>query len=112
MYIGQEYTCLFISTVESLQQSGRPFDVLKSVCHPAIFNTVITRSKSLVVAIGNPLVLMMCEATMDEQKWCWREFITRCMMYKTFIVPDNLDYDRVKSQFKRIRRSRDCNGKI
>ena len=48
-----------------IQQSGRPFDVLKSVCHPAIFNTVITRSKSLVVAVGNPLVLMMSEATMD-----------------------------------------------
>ena len=111
-YIGQEYTLLFISTVESLQQSGRPFDVLKSVCHPAIFNTVITRSKSLVVAVGNPLVLMMSEATMDEPKWCWREFITRCMMNKTFIVPDDLDYDRVKSQFKRIRRSRQCNGKF
>ena len=31
MYIGQEYTCLFISTVESLQQSGRPFDVLNLI---------------------------------------------------------------------------------
>ena len=48
-----------------IQQSGRPFDELKSVCHPATFNTVITRSKSLVVAVGNPLVLMMSEATMD-----------------------------------------------
>ena len=112
IYIGQEYTLLFISTVESLQQSGRPFDVLKSVCHPAIFNTVITRSKSLVVAVGNPLVLMMSEATMDEPKWCWREFITRCMTNKTFIVSDDLDYDKVKSQFKRIRRSKQCNGKF
>ena len=72
--------------MKNLQQSGKTFDELKSVCHPAIFNTVITRSKSLVVAVGNPLALMMSEATMDEPKWCWREFITRCMINKTFIV--------------------------
>ena len=110
MYIGQEYSLLFISTVESLESSGRPFDVLKSVCHPAVFNTVITRSKSLVVAVGNPLVLMMSEATMDEPKWCWREFITRCMVKKTFIVPPQLNYDKVKNQFQRMLISRKCNG--
>ena len=110
MYVGQEYSLLFISTVESLESSGRPFDVLKSVCHPAVFNTVITRSKSLVVAVGNPLVLMMSEATIDEPKWCWREFITRCVVNKTFIVPPYLNYDKIKNQFQRMWISRQCNG--
>ena len=73
-----------MSTVESLEPNGRPFDPLKSFCNPALFNTAITRSKSLVVAVGNPLVLLLSEATMDNLKWCWREFISRCLQNETF----------------------------
>ena len=60
--MGQEYSLLLISTSESLESSGRPFDLLKSFCHPAVFNTAITRARCLVVAVGNTLVLMMSEA--------------------------------------------------
>ena len=108
-----EYSLLFISTVESLELSGRPFDVLKSFCHPAVFNTAITRSQSLVVAIGNPLVLMMSESTMDEPKWCWREFLSRCMAKNTFMVSNNLENpnDKVRDQFQRILESRQPLGR-
>ena len=113
-YVGQEYSLLLISASESLESSGRPFDLLKSFCHPAVFNTAITRARSLVVAVGNPLVLMMSEATMDEPKWCWKEFITRCLLDNVFVVPDRLKnkYSKVRSQLQKIRRNRQCNGKI
>ena len=100
-----------MSTVESLESSGRPFDLLKSFCHPALFNTAITRSKSLVVAVGNPLVLMMSEATMGEPKWCWREFISRCLEHKTFISCKEVFY-RIERQFYNLLRSRNPTGKL
>lgn len=92
---------LFMSTVESLESNGRPYDPLKSFCNPALFNTAITRSKSLVVAVGNPLVLLMSEATMDEPKWCWREFISRCLGHETFKgdPSDSAQYKQVEGQF-------------
>ncbi|XP_019856644.1 PREDICTED: uncharacterized protein LOC109585133 [Amphimedon queenslandica] len=98
---GQEYRMLFMSTVESLESNGRPFDPLKSFCNPALFNTAITRSKSLVVAVGNPLVLLLSEATMDNLKWCWREFISRCLRNETFksTPSDRAQFDQVKAQF-------------
>uniref|UniRef100_A0A1X7U115 RNA helicase n=1 Tax=Amphimedon queenslandica TaxID=400682 RepID=A0A1X7U115_AMPQE len=98
---GQEYRMLFMSTVESLEPNGRPFDPLKSFCNPALFNTAITRSKSLVVAVGNPLVLLLSEATMDNLKWCWREFISRCLQNETFksTPSDRAQFEQVKVQF-------------
>ena len=113
-FVGQEYSLLLISTSESLESSGRPFDQLKSFCHPAVFNTAITRAKSLVVAVGNPLVLMMSEATMDETKWCWREFITRCWHNKSFVFPDCLQnkYSKVKDQLQKLCGTQECDGKL
>ena len=92
---------LFMSTVESLECNGRPFDPLKSFCNPALFNTAITRSKSLVVAVGNPLVLLLSEATMDNLKWCWREFISRCLRNETFksTLSDCAEFEQVKVKF-------------
>ena len=114
IHVGQEYSLLLISASESLESSGRPFDLLKSFCHPAVFNTAITRARSLVVAVGNPLVLMMSEATMDKPKWCWREFITRCLCNSAFVVPDCLKnkYSKVISLLHKIRKNRQCNGKF
>ena len=110
---GQEYSLLFISTVEGLEPSGRPFDVVKSFCHPAVFNTAITRSKSLVVAVGNPIVLMMSEATMNEPKWCWREFITRCPNKDTFIIPHALESlsDKTENLFQNLLKGQQTSGK-
>lgn len=99
-----------MSTVESLESNGRPYDPLKSFCNPALFNTAITRSKSLVVAVGNPLVLLMSEATMDEPKWCWREFISRCCEHNTFEV-DLSQFKKVEGQFSDILKCRNNLGK-
>ena len=95
---------MLISTSESLESSGRPFDLLKSFCHPAVFNTAITRARSLVVAVGKTLVLMMSEAIMDEPKWCWREFITRCLQNSAFVIPDRLknEYFKIITQLQKF----------
>ena len=79
-----------MSTYEYLDDACQPVDILKSLCHPAVFHTAITKSKCLVVAVGNPLVLMMCEATVDKPMWCWKEFINRCINNGTFVVPEFL----------------------
>lgn len=114
LYIGQEYRMLFMSTVESLESTGEPYDVLKSFCHPALFNTAITRSKSLVVAVGNPLVLLMSESTMDCPKWCWSEFIKRCLKYGAFqIAPnDNSKFREIEGQLNDMLSCRDAQGKL
>ena len=100
-----------MSTVESLESTGRPFDLLKSFCHPALFNTAITRAKSLVVAVGNPLVLMMSEAIIDEPKWCWREFISRCLEHKTFISCKDV-FCRIERQFYNLLQSQNPTGEL
>ena len=81
---GQEFDVLFLSTVESVLSDGRPFDPLKSLCHPAVFNTAITRARSLVIAVGNPNILIKCEKSMGSKFKCWEEFITRCKAKGTY----------------------------
>ena len=81
---GQEFQVLFLSTVECVLSSGKPFDPLKSLCHPAVFNTAITRAQSLVVAVGNPFTLRKAETTMENPKRCWKKFISICRNRKTY----------------------------
>lgn len=111
--LGREFSLLFMNTVEPLQSNGQPCDVLKSLSHPAVFNTAVTRSKCLVVAIGNPLVLMMSEATMSCPVWCWREFITRCLNKNTFTVPCHLEgeYSTIKETLWKVLETRAFIGK-
>ena len=75
---------LFLSTVESILSDGRPFDPLKSLCHPAVFNTAITRARSLVVAVGNPSTLINTEQAMGSPFQCWKRFISKCKAKGTF----------------------------
>ena len=62
----------------------------KSLCNPYVFNTAITRARSLVVAVGNPFTLLSVEANVTKPKYCWREFITRCLEQNSFIIPDSV----------------------
>lgn len=114
IFLGQEFSMIFLSTVECLDSSGRPFDVLKSLCQPAVFNTVITRSKCLVVAFGNPLTLLLSEATIEKPKWCWREFIDRCRKKDTFFVPESLrpQFNDIAGYLSELINSRDFYGML
>ena len=75
---------LLLSTVESTYSNGRPFDPLKSLCHPAVFNTAITRARSLVIAVGNPFTLTKSEEMLGSTFGCWKEFISRCKKNGTY----------------------------
>lgn len=56
-----------------------PFDPLKSLCHPAVFNTAITRARSLIIVVGNPIALKRGENEIKANpKGCWKKFISTC----------------------------------
>ena len=86
-FLGREFKALFMSTVESLDPSGCSYNPTKSLCSFSVFNTAITRAKSLIVAVGNPYTLMAVEEKMGKNKYCWAEFIHRCFMLSTVVFP-------------------------
>ena len=53
-----------------------------------MFNTALTRAKSLVVCAGNPFVLMKIEEHTRNKcsSSCWKDYIRRCILCKTFDV--------------------------
>ena len=61
---GQEFQAVFMSTTEPIDKDGNTCNPTKSPCDRYVFNTVLTRAKSLVVAVGSPLVLLNTEAHM------------------------------------------------
>ena len=84
LIIGQEFDVLIMSTVESVYSDGRPFDPLKSLAHSAVFNTAITRARSLVIAIGNPDTLRRSEHSIEGSSRCWDLFISTCEQSRTY----------------------------
>ena len=79
-----------MSTAEPTFKDGSSKNPTKSPCGQYVFNTAITRAKSLVVCAGNPFLLMKIEKLMNnEQPNCWRDFIRRCMITRTFHVPSS-----------------------
>jgi len=63
---GREFRAVFLSTAEPTTPEGQPKNLTKSPCSQYVFNTAITRSKSLVVCAGNPFLLMKSEKHMDN----------------------------------------------
>lgn len=97
MIQGHEFRSVFLSTCEPLEQDGRSQDPLKSLCNPQVFNTAISRAKSLVVAIGNPFMLLKIEEVMGSRRRCWREYLRLCLKHSTVYFPDNYKIrDRIK----------------
>ena len=99
LILGDEFKALFMSTVESLDPSGCSSNPTKSLCSPVVFNTAITRAKSLIVAVGNPYTLMAVEENMDNSKRCWAEYLNRCFKENTF-VPMNGTTDEALKELK------------
>ena len=85
-------------------------DPVKSLCDQYVFNTVITRACSLVVAIGNPFRLMKIEEmgshdqvvdlSAGKRKKCWQTFIFRCLQCKSLELTEELMNKRQSSQKK------------
>ena len=100
---GQEFDVLILSTVESVYSTGRPFDPLKSFAHPAVFNTAITRARSLIVAVGNPFTLKKCECAIQGSSRCWNLFISTCEKNETFLSKQPAASSRVVRNERRTR---------
>ncbi len=81
---------MFVSTIEPLDEQGRSTNPTKSLSDKYVFNTVLTRSRSLVVAAGSPHALLHMEEQM-EGNTCWRSYIQNCVDHGTFIVPQKVE---------------------
>ena len=90
--VGLEYRAVFLCTSEPVNKDCTPYDPVKSLCDPRVFNTIITRSQSLVIAVGNPFRLMKIEEQMPEgDKHCWLSYFQRCWERNTLILSDEMN---------------------
>ena len=87
-----------MSTVESVDSSGCSYNPTKSLCSPIVFNTAITRAKSLIVAVGNPYTLMTVEentAAAENMEisnlHCWAKYLDHCFEANTVILANKDD---------------------
>ena len=95
---GQEYDVLYISTCEPTHPNGETRNPTKSTCDPFVFNTAITRARSLIVAFGNPYLLLAIEKHMHikhmhlkyKSGHCWSQYIKMCLYQKTLIIPNSV----------------------
>ena len=62
-----------------------------------MFNTLLTRAKSLVVVAGSPYVLLRTEEKMEGGgRSCWKMFIKSCIDHETFIIPRSVEINKKK----------------
>ena len=81
---------MFVSTSEPTTPDGETRDATKSISDPAVFITAITRARSLVVAVGNPFMLLRREKHMvkkyGDRGHCWSLFLKACIDNGTLSV--------------------------
>ncbi len=103
--IGTEFQAVFLSTTEPVDNDGNTTNPTKSPCDPYVFNTVLTRSKSLVVAVGSPMALLRIEEHMVKKYGgkarCWSTYMKLCLEKNTFTIPSAIEpNDKMKKEFK------------
>ena len=85
---------LYISTCEPTYSNGETRNPTKSICDPYVFNTAITRARSLIVSFGNPYLLLSIEEHMNRTYkgggCCWSQYLLTCMQRGTLIIPDSI----------------------
>ena len=92
-YIGREYRAIFVCTSEPVNPDGSSANSTKSVCDKFVFNTVITRAQSLVVAVGNPYRLFKIEEKSPNGRGCWKEYMRHCIECRTVFFSDSQKKD-------------------
>ena len=86
---------MFLCTSEPLRSDGSTVNPTKSICDKFVFNTVITRAQSLVVAVGNPFRLLKIEDNLPNGNGCWKAFLRHCLQCKSFSLSKIIDRDSV-----------------
>ena len=84
-YAGSEFDAVFLSTHEPTDKKSKPLNTVRSICNEYVFNTVITRSRSLIVVVGNPFHLIKMSSHFSIN--CWSELIKRCLTCQSFHLP-------------------------
>ena len=104
---GQEFRALFISTSEPTTPEGETRDPTKSISDPAVFITAITRARSLIVAVGNPFMLLRREQHMvkkyGDRGHCWSLFLKACIDHGTLSVYQG-ESDDTPATVKRLKK--------
>lgn len=91
LYAGREFQAVFLGSIEPTDFSGMTCNPIKSICNQYVFNTVITRARSLVVSVGNPFMLLRMERGCS--KTCWKEYLHLCSMNSTLITTECVNSD-------------------
>ena len=104
-FTGQEFQAVFLSTTEPVSEDGNTLNPTKSPCDRYIFNTVLTRAKSLVVVVGSPRILLNTESHMvklyGDKGRCWSLYLKSCLEHGTLIVPSLVESDQsIAQRFK------------
>jgi hypothetical protein len=95
---GLEFRVVFVNTSEPCQYTAggnlvSPTDLGTTVVNERVFNTMLTRAKSLFVAFGNPHYLMDAEECMvqDEHQdtYCWKEYLKTCASWNAIVYPSS-----------------------
>ena len=106
LVLGTEFKAIFLSTSEPTLENGKCKYDTKSISDRYVFNTAITRSKSLVVAVGNPFLLLELENQMvekyGEDARCWTPYIRQCIECNTFSYSERLRKESIKSQSDKL----------
>ena len=103
--IGEEFQALFLSTTEPINEDGNVFNPTKSPCDRYVFNTVLTRAKSLVVVVGSPRILLNTEKHMvklyGEKGRCWSLYLKSCLEHGTLKIPQLVEPNQsIAQRFK------------
>ena len=93
---------------KSGHMKGEPHNLTKSVSDRYVFNTAITRSQYLVVAVGNPFLLLHIEEYIKSVHGksavdCWSRFMRQCLECNTFHFADEAKRALKKEEFISLR---------
>ena len=93
---------MFLSTTEPISEDGKTLNPTKSPCDRYVFNTVLTRAKSLVVVVGSPRILLSTEQHMvklyGNKGRCWSLYLKSCLEHDTLIIPPSVEPDQTMTQ--------------
>ena len=100
-----------MSTSEPTTANGETRDCTKSISDPFVFITALTRAQSLVVAVGNPFLLLKRERHMvakyGQRGHCWSLFLKACLENDSLSIHPSLGV-RAEKVVKQLTQQVDC----